>query len=611
MVAGSTLSSTNQKGTQMISRNAILSAICLVTISLSAALPTEFDGYFYHLDDERSFQEFHPDKGVIELPSGQKITPLKLRLEAGEADLDALAPSGTDRAVLCTTFHSEKARLTWLGVGCRVFAVSCNGKNIYSFLNKGLGNDYFPLSSMDHIFPLELKEGQNEIVIQTYKTNWMLDFCYGKSRQDQWRIVLKEYPAFQPVRAALLHPPFFSRLDGDSVTVTLLTKEPVAVGMDIRLKGTDIWQRTWDLAGELVLRENTRIHCFKIEHLLPGKSYEYRVILLEPPVGKQGFRRALWSEHKCTEVIADEGIYLSPPEKNIRFFMFGDTQLSLSTKCRTAVEREKFMRKLRQSQAYEKADFIVHAGDVTSYFHDVEKALFTDFLDHFKSESAVRPWVYVRGNHECNGLGAEAWYDYFLPSGETSYYAFLLGEILFIVLDCGDFPADPTLTSSGPLICRAYLMQRQGMWLDKLRKSPEFRNARFRIILSHTEPLVEPSNVTQELYQITREMLQDTSEQGMIHLWLGGHIHYYWRMNRGDASIRVGKGEEPPDTSGKKSPVTFLTMDGPKESNHDPVFSAFDVTVNHDKISVRVLDDDERLIDHFAVDHSGTVLEEE
>lgn len=571
-----------------------------------------WDGYFYHIDNERSFQEFFPDNRILTVSPKQKIKPKQIRFVNGFADLDAAAPKGMDRAVLSTVIHSEKKRSIWFGIGCKVFAVSCNGKSVYSFLNKGLGNDYSPVSASDHIFPLELKKGNNELVIQTYKTNWMLDFCYGKDRKNPWHIVMAEHPDYQPVRAKLTHPPFFSRPSEDSLTVTLITEKPVPAGIELRPCGNKKWQRYWDLAGDLVLRENSRIHCFRIDDLLPGRDYEYRVILLEPPVGRQGFRRALWSKHRYAEIIAETGICHAPDKKKLRFFMFGDTQLSFSTSCRTVADREKLMKKLRSSKAYQEADFIVHGGDVTSYSHNIEQAMFTEFFDSFaaKKGEKVRPWIYLRGNHECNGLGAEAWYNYFLPSGEKNYYSFRYGETLFIVLDCGDFPNDPVETSNGPLICRENLIRKQQIWLKKLKNTPEYQNAKFRIVLAHAEPFIEKSNVSSEIYRITKDLLADTSPKGMIHLWLAGHTHYYWRMNRGSGKVITAQGQKAPSVRGVGgAPVTFLTMDGPKGSNAKPDFSFFDVTVANELISVDVRDEDNRQIDCFTVDRTGKVTE--
>ena len=45
---------------------------------------------------------------------------------------------------------------------------------------------------------------------------------------------------------------------------------------------------------------------------------------------------------------------------------------------------------------------------------DIGKTLFGDFFDLFARPEKPIQWVYVRGNHEVNGIGAEDWFDYLM-----------------------------------------------------------------------------------------------------------------------------------------------------------------------------------------------------
>ncbi len=567
--------------------------------------------YFYNEANTRSFAVYQPDKGEITLPSGEKVKGGPCAFDGGVLDLDALAPGGTNRAVLEGVFKSENARSAWIGMGCKVFAVTFNGENVYNFLQKGLGNDYDPVTADDHVFKVNVRKGENRIVIQTYRTNWLLDFCYGVKQRAPWRLCFSEKKDYTPSRAALAHPPVFTRPEKGGIMVTFITETPIPAGMDYRPVGSDSWKRVWDLKGGIVLRESSRIHRIQLEDLIPGRDYEYRLVLLEPPGGMDGFKRSLWSKRKYREVLLPTGRLHCGAADEFSFFLFGDTQLSLSEGCKTVAQRKVLLDSMRATEHYRKADFLVHIGDLTSYSHFIEQSMFTEFFDDFSPApgGADRSWVYVRGNHEINGLGSEEWFDYFAPEGGDGYYSFTRGGAMFIVLDCGDFPNDPVCGESGPLIFRQELMRRQEKWLMALRNTPEYRNARFRIILCHTEPMLATDGVSRDVAKLVKPLLEDRTPEGMIHLWLAGHTHYYWRVNRdSDKLLAENVVRKKPDNP--VSPVTFVTTDGPKSSSRKPDFSYLYVQVGKEAVTVQAYDEKGSFRDAFSVDRTGRVFDE-
>ena len=596
----------------MISRFYFTAAVFTLCGTLCAGLPEQWQGYFFNHDNAVKRGKHVPvivQNGVVPLKD-RIIKPVSIQSQDGVFDLDKLSGKKANSTVLVCNISSKTDRQTWLGVGCRMFAVRINGQTVYDFTGKGLGNDYDPVSFTDHVFPVTLKKGNNEIQIETCRTSWKLDYCYGKNRRIEWRLTVRELPDYHPVKAGLAHPEFFSRPNIGSVMITFITRRPVPAGVDYRLRGTSEWRREWDLAGDCVLREKSRIHRIRLTDLKPDSEYEYRLVLLEPPPGLDGFKRALWSKRPYREVLLPVRRFRSSGTKpDFNFFVLGDTQISLSEGCKTVAQRSEFMRRMQAMPEFRKADFVVHAGDVDSYEHNLEKSYFTDFFDQFSQPDPECPvqWVYVRGNHEFCGIGAEDWSDVFLMPGEHAFYAFRRGEVLFIVLDCGDFVKAENEAFNGPILKLDPLYERQTRWLEALRRTPEFRSAKFRVVLSHVEPQIEKDIMSEKTRKMMAPLLADQSPEGRIQLWICGHVHKYWRVNRGSSDFISRRPIR--KWALDKAPVTWVSVDAPKGNSSKPDFSYLSVSASKDKITVSALNENGKEFDRFSIDPQGKVTE--
>ena len=562
-------------------------------------LPVKWDVNFCKLD-EKTFL-----KGVTIGDKPQQIT-----LSEKVVNLDDLA-NGCDSAALRCFISCDKAETVWLGIGSKVFSLSVNGKLIYDFRKYGLGNDTEDVSINDHKIPLELSAGRNELLINTRRTHWRLDFCYGKNRPVRWDLAVKILNDYKPVKAALAHPEVALRPDKESLFFSFVTTEKIPAGVDYRKKGDTRWLREYDTVGDLVLRENTFVHRVRINGIAGWGDIEYRLVLLEPPAGRDGFRKPLWASRVYKEVYTPVKTLRNPDRQEFSFLLLGDTQLSVSESCKTVEQRRNLMNKLKSFPEFEQADFLVHIGDVDSVFHSVEKVLLSDFLDIFTADNKqkVRPWVMVRGNHETNGIAAEKWFDHFQMPEDKSYYSFQLGEVFFIVLDCGDISnADDLDGYNGPLLDMEKLFRKQSQWLAQVRRSPEFRNARFRIVLSHTEPQIAGGKMNENIRKMTSELLADTSDSGRIHLWLAGHVHRYWRAAAG-SNILTGRVTSPKPPALTTAPVNWVTVDGPKGKGATPDFSYLSVKCSPEKLHVTAIDENGKKIDQFEIDQKGVLKE--
>ncbi|MBR1965404.1 MAG: metallophosphoesterase [Lentisphaeria bacterium] len=577
----------------------IVTIMAIIT-SFAYALPVEWNFFSYDIKEDKTPVTVPLTDNKLIMPDGKKIYAKKIKSTNNCFDFEKLAKPH-NHAVLSGSFNCEKARKTYLGIGGLAFAVELNGKMIYDFRRRGLGNDYNPVSVNDHIIPVTLKKGENKIVIRSCRTNWLLDYCYGAERKIDWNFVIAELKDYKPVKPALAHPELLLRPAETEITVSFITETPVHAGVDYRVKGTSKWLRQWDLADEVVLRDTEKNHIVRLENLKADTIYEYRIVLLEPPLG--GEKRSLWQKREHKEIFTPVKTFKTLGSRELNFFTFADTQLSISGTLRTVADREKYMQKMRNLPEFKKSDFIVINGDLTSYFHDVEKDLFTYFFDSFGVQKDTKPWVYVRGNHELDGLAASVWHKYFVPEGKKSYYSFKNGDTLFIVLACGDTVKGKLNAHIGPIIDTASMISKQRQWLESLVESDDFKNAKFRIVLSHISPQINEGPMTSDLHKIAVPLLKQN-----IHLWIGAHCHRYWRMFK-NSNILHSVETHTPKFFYEKAKCNWLTLDGPKGNQNPPDLSYLHVKISGDKLFAKVIDPDGKLIDSFTISPDGTAAE--
>ena len=567
--------------------------------SVKAAVPQSWKAYFYSVPEEKNITQLKFKNGVPVMPDG---SPIKSRtVSARNNFFDFNKMTDKNHVILVGKFKSDKEYDTYLGIGCLAFAVELNGKNIYEFRRKGLGNDYDPVSANDHIIPAKIQKGENTIVVYSCRTNWLLDYCYGATRQIKWNFTIQELSNYQPVKAALAHPEVLLRPEENKISVFFITEKPVQAGVDYRIAGTQKWTRQWDLDGEVALRDTERNHIICLDELKADTLYEYRLVLLQPPVG--GEKRSLWGDRYHKEIFTEIKTFKTLGKKNLNFFALADTQLSISETLRTVADREKYMTNMRNMPEFKKADFIAHIGDMTSYFHGIEKDLVADFFDSFSAQKDAKPWVYVRGNHELDGIEASSWHKYFIPEGQKPYYCFKNGDTLFIVLACGDTTKGNLNAHIGPILDTEYMVKKQRAWLEKLVKSDDFKNAKFRIVLSHITPQIDAGPMGKDLRAIATPLLSES-----IHLWIGGHCHRYWRMFKG-SNLLYSREKAPTAYHQAVAPFNWLTLDGPKGNQNPPDLSYIHVTINDKLIDAKVIDPDGKVVDHFTVDEHGNATE--
>ena len=151
------------------------------------------------------------------------------------------------------------------------------------------------------------------------------------------------------------------------------------------------------------------------------------------------------------------------------------------------------------------------------------------------------------------------------------------------------------------------LFSKQQAWLEKLRKTEIFRSAKYRIILSHSEPQVSKREIENGIRDMTLPLLKDDSDEGRIHLWIAGHVHRYWRAKKGSKTIISRTPVKNPAL--QVSPVNWVSLDGPKGDSSNPNFSYLWVKITEKQIYAKAVDENGKKLDEFVIDRKGDFKE--
>lgn len=306
-----------------------------------------------------------------------------------------------------------------------------------------------------------------------------------------------------PEPECVTHGPWVCRPGCTSAEIGWETAGACAAVVEYRRKGESGFRKAYADPVSGTIRRDRTLHRARLENLIPESEYEYRLKMLFPEPGKVPPETALFSF--CTNAAR---------ARDFSLLIVSDLH------CRTG----ELTRILRSGEA-ENADFGILLGDMVTASPG-RRIYYDGFLDAMLREWH-KPFVVTTGNHEFRGGGAGAWFDLFGGNGGEGYFTFSHGGVCFVVLDVsGDYnPALPELE-------KAY-RARQREWLQTVAASEEFRQADFRVVLSH-EALISPELGSHAVYDVVGGIL---TGPGVIDLMIGGHEHCYCRSTPGEKEL--------------------------------------------------------------------------
>ena len=311
------------------------------------------------------------------------------------------------------------------------------------------------------------------------------------------------------------HGPYLQELSEHAVTFVFTTSDKGFSWVEVKPDGGEA-ERHYTVRNGLRDAYNT-FNVIRVENLRPDTGYQYRL---------------------CSKQIADFQPYKVTFGDSIvspwRRFSTPDpkaTACSFIALSDMHQQPDKLGRLLNQA-GVGSADMIFYVGDMMNYY-DNEETPFRSFIDKsvelFASE---KPFVLVRGNHETRGNMARE-YARYVPKSSGKYYgAYRVGDIMFIVFDCGEDKPDDFWVYAGLTDFDGYRTE-QAAWFGELIRSKAYKSAKWRIVMNHFPPLshMESDNPERHGIQDITDKFLPLYNQAKIDLMISGHTHAYEFMS--------------------------------------------------------------------------------
>ena len=251
------------------------------------------------------------------------------------------------------------------------------------------------------------------------------------------------------------------------------------------------------------------------------------------------------------------------------------------------------------------SQFFVSLGDSSGEFSNFEKSMFYSVLDKVLEQSNhSKNIIMLRGNHEDRGREMRLFTDYFGMNGK-SYGLYIYNNVAFLILDSGNGSSRSRMftrhMTAYDLMDKLFAEQRE--FIARAVKTPEFKNAKYRVVLSHGGVYGMEGSIA----KFTRRLVDGLLDKRDIALWLSGHIHRYRRLTPGKAGF-YGFSPAPEKAAAYtdgRYPFVSMAIDGPgAEFPH----SGHTVEFLHDGIKVNSFDHTGKLFDHFQTNETGRVV---
>ena len=311
------------------------------------------------------------------------------------------------------------------------------------------------------------------------------------------------------------HGPYLQELSEHAVTFVFTTSDKGFSWVEVKPDGGEA-KRHYTVRNGLRDAYNT-FNVIRVENLRPDTRYQYRL---------------------CSKQIADFQPYKVTFGDSIvspwRRFSTPDpkaTACSFIALSDMHQQPDKLGRLLNQA-GVGSADMIFYVGDMMNYY-DNEETPFRSFIDKsvelFASE---KPFVLVRGNHETRGNMARE-YARYVPKSSGKYYgAYRVGDIMFVVLHCGEDKPDDFWVYAGLTDFDGYRTE-QAAWFGKLIRSKAYKSAKWRIVMNHFPPLshMEGDNPERHGIQDITDKFLPLYNQAKIDLMISGHTLAYEFMS--------------------------------------------------------------------------------
>lgn len=255
---------------------------------------------------------------------------------------------------------------------------------------------------------------------------------------------------------------------------------------------------------------NESIHKIRLENLIPGQTYYYRVC------SQEILQYKAYSK-KFGNIAQSDFYTFTMPQANANSFtaiVFNDLH-----------QRSNVFQALLKQVGNIKYDFAVFNGDcISDPAHHEQATRFVSELTEGVNGDHI-PTFFIRGNHEIRNaysIGLRKHFDYV---GGKTYGAFNWGDTRIVMLDCGEDKTDDHKEYSG-LNDFTQLRHEQVGFLKQELASKAFKKADKRILIHHI-PLYGSENLCKDLWE-------PLLKKAPFHISLNAHEHKFAHYPKGN-----------------------------------------------------------------------------
>jgi acid phosphatase type 7 len=320
-----------------------------------------------------------------------------------------------------------------------------------------------------------------------------------------------------PENFKITHGPFLCDMSETGVTIVWTTNNKAMSWVEVAPDdGTNFYgyerPKYYDSKYGRI-QANSTLHKVRLNNLKPGTSYRYAIFSKEV-LQWQTDSRILYGPTVANNAYARNPLAFktfSSEDDSVSFLIFNDLH-----------GRAQFMKDLCKNIDFKNIDMVIFNGDMSTAINS-EEQLFTDFIDASVQLFASRiPIVFTRGNHETRGTFADNLMDYFPKENGTVYQLLNVGNVAFLLLDCGEDKPDSDIEYSGIADFDAYRLE-ESRWLKETVQQIKYREAPVKIAILHMPPMVSNWHGNLHLSETLLPVLNEANVTAMF----SGHTHRY------------------------------------------------------------------------------------
>ncbi len=301
------------------------------------------------------------------------------------------------------------------------------------------------------------------------------------------------------------HGPYIQDVSETGVAIVFTTNEPSFSWIELT-DDNGYARNIYNIEHGMKMANNT-FHTIRIDNLNPAKEYTYRLFSKE--ITKFDPYSVVYGDSIASDSFRFSTLDISA--EDLIFIEISDIHGN----------NDKLQRLLHHADIAS-ADMVIYAGDMMDYYANEDQP-FHNFIDKsvevFASE---KPFWLVRGNHETRGRFSRNLLHYFPRKDNSYYYTLKQGPVFFVFLDSGEDKPDDHPVYAGLNDYDNY-REEQAEWLQQVVTSDEFKNASYRIVVTHIPPLADGWHGEQHITKMWLPILNNAG----IDLMLAGHLHKY------------------------------------------------------------------------------------